>query len=326
MRIFISALAVVIGILMLAIAFGGPHRPAEMASINAPFKSIDFSDLPTLETYQAKDGVALSFRTYRPKTSHPLGAVVLVHGSSANSNSMHVLAKALAKAGLTAYALDMRGHGSSGKKGSIQYIGQLEDDLVSFSNAVLTDQKATLLGFSSGGGFVMRFAGSAHQDRFQSYLLMSPFISQDAPNYRPNSGGWVNVGLSRLMALSLLNGIGITAFNGLTVTSFAVSNEMANILTPDYSYALASNFRPLADYKANIQAMHQPCAVIAGTSDEAFQTDKLEHIFREQEKNWPVVLLQNIDHIGLITDEEAIQSTVRMVKQLQSEQTKALPL
>ena len=125
MRIFISALAVVIGILMLAIGFGGPHRPAEMASINAPFKSIDFSDLPTLETYQAKDGVALNFRTYRPKTSHPLGAVVLVHGSSANSNSMHVLAKALAQAGLTAYALDMRRHGISGKKGSIHYIGQL---------------------------------------------------------------------------------------------------------------------------------------------------------------------------------------------------------
>jgi esterase/lipase len=118
----------------------------------------------------------------------------------------------------------------------------------------------------------------------------------------------------------LLNGINITAFNDLTVTSFAVSNEMANILTPDYSYALASNFRPLADYKANIQAMHQPCAVIAGTSDEAFQTDKLEHIFREQEKNWPVVLLQNIDHIGLITNEEAVQSTVRMVKQLQMAQ------
>jgi pimeloyl-ACP methyl ester carboxylesterase len=40
---------------------------------------------------------------------------------------MHELAKAFAAAGYAAYALDIRGHGDSGDKGKIAYVGQLED-------------------------------------------------------------------------------------------------------------------------------------------------------------------------------------------------------
>ncbi len=60
-------------------------------------------------------------------------------------------------------------------------------------------QPATLAGFSSGGGFALRFAGSDRQKLFSNYLLLSPFISQNAPTYRPNSGGWVSVGLPRFV-------------------------------------------------------------------------------------------------------------------------------
>ena len=325
MRFVVTALAFAIVVLALAISLGGPSRPAEMVSISAPFKSVDFSDLPAEETFKTKDGELLSYRAYRP-LAPPVGSVVLIHGSSASSKSMHVLAKAFFQAGFLAYALDVRGHGGSGRKGKINYVGQLEDDLVAFADAVSLPQKTSLVGFSSGGGFVMRFAGSARQDRFQSYLLMSPFISQDATNYKPNGGGWVNVGLPRIVALSFLNHLGITAFNDLTVTNFAIKNDMVHQLTPEYSYALAVNFRPLTNYKANIQAMHQPSAVIAGASDEVFQTDKLASIFREQGKNWPVLLLPNIGHIRLTTDEVAVRSAVEMVRQLQSQQTQRLPL
>ena len=42
------------------------------------------------------------------------------------------MAKGFAAAGYTAYALDIRGHGASGTKGHIAYIGQLEDDMEDF--------------------------------------------------------------------------------------------------------------------------------------------------------------------------------------------------
>lgn len=226
---------------------------------------------------------------------------------------MHVLAKALANAGYAAYALDIRGHGASGPKGTIAYVGQLEDDLESFVNTVSLAKPTTLAGFSSGGGFVLRFAGSKRQDDFQNYLLLSPFLSPQAPNFRPGSGGWVNVGIPRIIGLTFLNHVGVQVFNGLPVTSFALSEEAKTFLTSTYSFSLAANFQPLQDYEANIRAVHQPVQVVAGASDEAFVTDKLEDIIRRQGKSWSVTLLPSIGHIALTLDPAAVNAIVTTV-------------
>ena len=315
---FVQTAAVLVGVFAAAIAFGGPKPPAPMASINNPFKSVDFSELPALLRFTAKDGAALAYRYYSPIGATARGSIVLVHGSSASSNSMHVLAKAYAKAGYAAYALDIRGHGGSGPKGKITYIGQLEDDLESFTHAVSLPKPATLAGFSSGGGFVLRFAGSARQDEFQNYLLLSPYLGRDAPTVRPGSGGWVNVGIPRVMAVTVLNLVGIRAFNDMPVVSFALNEEAKSLLTPEYSFALAANFQPKTDYEANIKAVHQPCAVLAGTSDEAFYTDKLESTVRKQGKNWPVTLLPGVGHIPLTLDSNAVNAAVAAVESMRA--------
>jgi hypothetical protein len=52
----------------------------------------------------------------------------LVHGTAGPGTSMHALAEALRAAGVTAYVLDIRGHGGSGRRGDIDYIGQLVAD------------------------------------------------------------------------------------------------------------------------------------------------------------------------------------------------------
>ena len=229
---------------------------------------------------------------------------------------MHVLAKAFSEAGYAAYALDMRGHGASGTKGKIAYVGQLEDDLESFVKAVPLARPSTLVGFSSGGGFVLRFAGSPRQDDFQSYLLLSPYLSQNAPNYRPASGGWVNVGVPRVIAIALLNVVGIRVFNDLPVTSFALNDEAKAFLTPEYSFTLAANFQPQRDYEANIKAVHQPVAILAGTTDEVFNTDQLESTFCKLGKNWPVTLLQGVGHIALTVEPTAVGAAVTAVQRL----------
>jgi non-heme chloroperoxidase len=307
-----------LGALAFAILFGGPKSPPPMASINEPFKSIDFSDMPALQNYKAKDGAELAYRLYKPLGVPPSGSVVLIHGSSASSNSMHVLGKTLALAGYSAYALDMRGHGVSGPKGTIQYVGQLEDDLEAFMQAVPVQQPSTLLGFSSGGGFAMRFAASKRQALFQSYLFMSPFIHQDAAN-ASHSDEWGHVGIPRIVAISILNQIGVTAFNDLDVISFALNAAAKKRLTPAYSYTLATNFRLPNDYKDAIRKIQQPCAVLAGQDDELFQTDKLEMIFRDEGKNWPVTLLPGIGHIPLTLNPDAVNEAVKWVKQLQTQ-------
>jgi len=296
-----------------AIAFGGPATPKTMASINEPFNSVDFSDVPDLKTYNASDGTALAYRHYVSTGEANRGSVVLVHGSSARSDSMHVAAKGFTDAGYDAYTLDIRGHGVSGERGQIDYIGQLEDDVADFIAKVKPAQPATLAGFSSGGGFVLRFAGSKRQTLFNDYLLMAPFISQDAPSYRPDSGGWVSVGLPRIIGLSILNGFGIRALNDLPVTAFALDEKSKEFLTPAYSFALATNFRPLTDYKANIRAAAQPVSVIVGTDDEAFYADQFQPIFETESKNWPVTLVRGVGHIPLTLEKSAIDAAVAAV-------------
>jgi len=59
--------AILIGILTAAIYFGGPNPPTPMVSTNNPFKAVDFSDLPALQRFTAKDGAQLAYRYYSPK-------------------------------------------------------------------------------------------------------------------------------------------------------------------------------------------------------------------------------------------------------------------
>ncbi|MBV9618242.1 MAG: alpha/beta fold hydrolase [Verrucomicrobia bacterium] len=316
LRIFAYAALPVVA--FIAIVFGGPKWLPPMASVNDPFKSVDFSDLPALQHYTAEDGTALAYRVYNPTGATPLGSVVLIHGSAGGGSSMHVLAKGLANAGYAAYAPDIRGHGASGTKGKIKYIGQLEDDLDSFVRTVSPPNPITLAGFSSGGGFVLRFAGSPRQDEFKSYLLLSPYLNEKAPNIRPSSGGWVDVGIPRIITLSILNQFGVRIFNDLPVIRFALRDEEKSLLTPEYSFALATNFGPQRDYEANIRAVHQPCAVLAGKDDESFVTENLEGIFRKQGKDWPVTLLPGIGHIALTLDPRAINAAIDTVRALQS--------
>src|SRR6059058_839927 len=128
--------AVLVAVLGLAIALGGPgEAPPPMSSISNPFKNVDFSDLPELSHFTARDGAKLAFRAYPAVGDAIKGSVVLVHGSSATGSSMHAMAKGFAAAGYATYAVDIRGHGASGRKGHITYIGQLEDDLEDFVRA-----------------------------------------------------------------------------------------------------------------------------------------------------------------------------------------------
>jgi non-heme chloroperoxidase len=314
--VIVAVLAATFG---LAIALGGPGEPPPIPSINNPFKNVDFSDLPETSYFTARDRTKLAFRVYPAAGGAVKASVVLVHGSSAGSSSMHVIAKGFAAAGYAVYALDIRGHGASGAKGHIGYVGQLEDDMEDFVQSTKLAWPSTLVGFSSGGGFVLRFAGSPRQKLFSNYLLLSPFISQDAVTSRPSSGGWVSVGVPRIIAISLLDAMGVRAFNDLPVTKFALAEEAKGFLTPQYSFALAQNFRPERDYQENIRAVRQPLRVLVGQNDEAFYADKFASAFKAAGKDVPVTLLPGIDHISITLDSAAIQAAIAAVESMDHE-------
>ena len=320
-RVLLICLGLLVAIFGVAIIFGGPGTPHPMGSITDPFGSVNFSDLPPLSEFTARDGTKLAYRVYLSAAATPgEGSVVLVHGSSATSSSMHLMAKAFSAAGYQTFALDIRGHGASGRKGQIAYVGQLEDDLVDFIHAVSPPQPVTLAGFSSGGGFALRFAGSKQQSLFQSYLFLAPFLSPDAPPTRPDSGGWASVGLPRIIAIATLNRFGIHIFNSLPVLRFAVNEKAKVILTPEYSYALTMNFGPQRDYLGNIRSMHQPFRVLVGANDEVYYPDRFAEVLKKAGKDTPVTMIPSVDHIQLILSPAAFEKSIETLKDLRSQQ------
>ncbi|SOE99347.1 Serine aminopeptidase, S33 [Burkholderia sp. OK233] len=302
-------------IMAVALVKGGPKQPPPLASINEPFKSVDTSDLPPVERYTARDNAALAYRHYASQITRVHGSAVLIHGSSASGVSLHTLAKALAAAGYDVYVPDMRGHGESGKKGRIAYIGQLEDDLSDFLDAVQPAGPRMLVGFSAGGGFALRFAGDARQLAFDRYVLLAPFIHQNAPTTQPSAGGWVNVGLPRVIVLMILNKLHITLFNHLPTVAYALSPEAAAKLTPQYSYNLMQNFRPHEDYRADIRATRQPIEVLVGADDEAFHAGKFAGVFEEAGRAVPVTIVPGVAHIALTLDAVAVAAIMGTVSE-----------
>lgn len=297
-------------IIIASIAFGGPGAPKTIESISEPYSKVDFSKLPALQHYSARDGVSMAYRFYPSGLSAKLGSAVLIHGSSASSFSMHPLAQALANAGLQVYTLDMRGHGASGVKGNIKYTGQLEEDIADFVKEINPSAPRTLVGFSGGGGFALRFAGSEQQQLFDRYLLLTPFIHQDSEVYKKDGGGGVSVGLPRIIALTILNKFGVTRFNDLPVFAFGFADKDKEALTPTYSYTLFDNFRPLDDYKSNIRDAKQPMSLIVGQNDEYLYADKFNDVFKAAGHPLKVSIIPGVGHIGLTLDEAGINAIV----------------
>jgi non-heme chloroperoxidase len=318
--IIVTIVLVIAIAVVLAITLGGPGSVSPLDSINNPFKNVDNSDLPKIERYRARDGATLAFRHYPASGNVTNGSVVLVHGSSASSQSMHLLAKQFAAQGISAFALDMRGHGESGSKGTIAYIGQLEDDLSDFMEATKPASPSTLVGLSAGGGFALRFASGENQALFQSYVLLTPFLSQSAPTSRVDGGGWVSVGIPRLISLTILNNFGITQFNDLPVMNYALNDKAKEFLTPTYSYSLATNFRPRPDYKDDMHRVKKPCMVIVGASDEIFYAEKFEQVIHAERPDWPVLLVPDAGHTSLIINPESVSTIVANVARLQGKQ------
>jgi len=308
------SIAIVVMLLALGsmIAFFPPHSPPPLEAIAAPFRSVDFSGVPQLNRYLARDGTQLAYRAYLAPNA--IQKVVLIHGSSGSGLSMHPLAEFLKKQGMTAYALDIRGHGDSGPKGDIAYIGQLEDDLEDFVNQVLHKaHEATLIGFSAGGGFALRFAGSARQKLFVQYILLAPYIGYDSPTIRPDNGGWADVSTPRMIGILLLGSIGERLFGHLPVIAYAIDPQFSEYLTARYSYRLLRNFSPHHDYRSDIIHAKQPMIVLVGENDELFFPDAYQPLFADKRPQTKVLIVPGAGHITLTTGKSGISAIAKAI-------------
>jgi alpha-beta hydrolase superfamily lysophospholipase len=298
-------------VLAAMVATPVPQLP-ELTSISAARKSVDFSALPELSRFQARDGTVLGFRHY-PATGPATGrAAIVIHGSSGSSGTtIHALSGALAAHGVETWAVDIRGHGASGTRGDIGYLGQLEDDLADFVAVVRKTAPTvplTLIGHSSGGGFALRVAGSPMQGLFARTVLLAPYLGYDAPTTRPNSGGWASADIPRIIALLALRKIGIDCCGAMPVLAFAVPPNSAKVLVPTYSDRLMRNFANHPDFRADLAAATKPLTIFSGADDELMQADKYAEAVRGNTPAVNVRLIAGVNHMGIVCDPAAVSA------------------
>jgi len=261
----------------------------------------DYTNLPELQTFTAKDGKKLAYRHYSSQSDKVL---ILVHGSGWHSQYFSPLAEFISSQGLAqVYTPDLRGHGPSPeKRGDVNYINQLEDDLADFLAIIRKENPhATLIlgGHSSGGGLVIRFAGSRYSQQADGYVLLSPWLKYNAPTMRPNSGGWAHAYTRRIAGLTMLNMLGIHWFDYLTAIEFNMPEEARDgTETLSYSHRLNTAYTP-RNYKKDLSAITQPVLVVAGTADELFIAEQFEPVM-SQYADVQVTLLPNVTHMGVV--------------------------
>jgi alpha-beta hydrolase superfamily lysophospholipase len=280
----------------------------ELTSISKTAGAVDRSTMPPLSRFSARDGTELAYRHYPARGTSTGKIAVLMHGSSGSSTSVHALADALAARGVETFAPDIRGHGGSGTRGDIVYIGQLENDmadLVAFVRQAAPDQPLTLLGHSAGGGFALRVAGSPIQNLFARTVLLAPYLGYDAPTSRPDSGGWAKADIPRFLALAALRRTGIDCCESLPTLAFAVPVNSERILTSTYSYRLMRNFATRS-FTSDLAEAHHPITLIAGAGDELMLADKYADAVHAVAPSVEVRLIDGVDHMGIVCDAKGV--------------------
>jgi non-heme chloroperoxidase len=271
---------------------------------------VDYSGLPAPTMLAARDGTPLAVRVY------PAGGdtvVVAIHGSSGNGRYYHPMARYLSERGhATVYAVDLRGHGQSGgRRGDVDYIGQLEDDLADVVTAVRRGRpgaRIVVLGHSAGGGLAVRYAGGGRGPGVDGYVLLAPYLGPDAPTTKPDAGGWARPDVPKIVELSDNAARGDTSGQDAIVLRF---NQPAATASPlqvlAYSFRLVASFTPRRDLARELSAIRQPLLVLVGDRDESFYPERYEPTIAPHAKG-TFTMLPDVSHLGLVVNRRTAEA------------------
>lgn len=302
--------------LVVALILVFTQRPKEMSGEGG----LDFTrqlegtgvEPAPLQSVPMRDGYPLQMRTYGGADNVPL--LVLVHGSAWHGLQFDALGTAL-QGHADVIVPDLRGHGTApGRRGDVDYIGQLEDDLADLITAVAKPgQPVIMAGHSSGGGLVVRFAGGAHGAMLDGAVLMAPFLKYNAPTMRESAGGWNHVLTRRIIGLSILNTFGITALNDMPIVQFnmpraVLEGPLGDTATLSYSYRMNTSFAPRSAYLEDVAALPK-FVLLAGGADEAFISSEFAPTMGAVTDKGRFDMVLGANHLDLVNDPRTLAIT-----------------
>jgi len=301
-----------VALLLTAMIATPLRRPPQLISVSETARAVDRSTMPEVERFQARDGTGLAYRRYPARGASVGRAAILIHGSAGSSTSIHALADALAARGVETFAVDVRGHGASGTRGDVGYVGQLEDDLVDFVALIrksVPSAPLTLIGHSAGGGFALRVAGSPIQSLFERAILLAPYLGYDAPTNKPNSGGWASADIPRFLGLQALRTIGINCCDALPTLAFAVPPDSEKTVVSAYSNRLMRNFATRG-YRTDLAAATRPVTIYCGADDEMMIADKYAEAAHSVAPSVDVKVIEGVNHMAILSAPKATSAIV----------------
>jgi pimeloyl-ACP methyl ester carboxylesterase len=242
--------------------------------------------------------------------------IVALHGSGGHAGWMAGLGATLAdRLAVRVIAPDLRGHGPAPQqRGDVDYIGQLEDDLADLiAHAGRPGHEVVLLGHSGGGGLAIRFAGGANRALIHRAVLVAPFLQHDAPTALPMAGdGWAHALTRRMAGLYMLNAVGVTALNDLTVVQFhypptLLAGPAAPFATQRYSYRMQFGLSPRRDWHADVAAL-PPSLVVAGAADRTFRAEAYEPAMSSFVTEGRFLILDGAGHADILDDGRLVEA------------------
>ena len=258
-------------------------------------------------TFTGRDGTSLPLRTYEADDSDT--ALVLAHGAGLHGDFLHRVASHLAAQSIaTVFVPDLRGHGDSSEThGDIDYVAQLVDDLADLIFHVRQQgswKRVIVGGHSMGGGLSLRFAGTEYAENVEGYLLIAPLLSFDAPTITEEYGGYIFPNTPRIMALTILNSLGIHAFDGLKVLRMNPPDDVDHATTR-YSWRLTRGMTT-HDYTADLAAIDVPLLLLAGDEDEMFAAEHYSPIIEAFAPHGEVVIKPDLNHVTDVLNHPAV--------------------
>lgn len=209
--------------------------------------------------------------------------VILIHGWPLSQEMWEYQVEDLLLAGFRVITYDRRGFGKSSKPSDGYDYDSFAEDLHTLIET-LNLQQATLIGFSMGGGEIVRYIHLYGKTRLHSVVLMSaitPFLLKTSDNIHGVDPSVFTDMIDQIKAdrAGFLEGFG-TKFFGINLLAHPVSNPSL-----EYYRMLALQASPIAtkhcvtafaktDFRAELAAIDLPALILHGTGDSIVPIEK----------------------------------------------------